>query len=127
MTWEQGLALASVAVTGLLGWVTYRRGARADDVINVAANVKTTFDAQVEITEALQREVARHRQSLADCEGHTEAMRRASAAAQLVIDRQEREIARLKAVVDEHEQTIARHELTINQLRAGTQADRRDT
>ena len=126
MTWEQGLALASVAVTAFLGWLTYKRGSHADDVLDVAANVKTTFEAQAEFNVALREENKKIRLDLIACEeGHVED-RRAFAAAQAVIDDQAREIARLKATVDEHEMTIARHELTINQLRAGTQADRRE-
>ena len=126
MTWEQVLALASVSVTGVLGWLTYRRGSRADDVLDVAANVKTTFEAQAEFNTALREENDRTRLALAACERSHVEDRAAIAAAQVVMDAQVREIARLKATVDEHEETITRHELTINQLRSGTAADRRE-
>lgn len=126
MTWQTATSLLSVLATIILGGAAYLRSKRADDVLDVAANVKTTFEAQTEINEGLRLDVARLRGALVDCEDAHVEDRRAISLAQDVVDAQAREIARLKVTVNEHEETIARHELTINQLRAGTSADRRD-
>ncbi len=125
MTWEQALlTLCSVSVP-VLGWATFTRGRKADEVLDVAANVKATFEAQVGINTALTADLGRVRMSLRECEEHHHVTHQSLTEAHELADAQAREIARLKATVDEHEQTIARHELTINQLRAGTAADRR--
>lgn len=126
MSWEQVVLALCAAATALLGWVTFRRGRKADEVLDVAANVKSTFDAQVEINDGLRADVHRLRLAHKECEDATNDLRRALADAHLREDEQVRELARQKAQLGEHEQTIARHELTINQLRAGTQADRRE-
>lgn len=126
MSWEQALIAACAISTALLGWVTYKRGSKADEVLDVAANVKSTFEAQVEINDGLRADVARLRAAHNTCEEATNQLRRAIADGHLREDEQVREIARLKAQVGEHEETIGRHELTINQLRAGTPADRRE-
>ena len=126
MNWQEGLLIACAVSTAVLGWVTKVRSGKADAVLDVAANVKTTFEAQTEINEGLRADVARLRASLIDCDDAHVEDRRAIALAQEVVDAQAREIARLKATVDEHEETIARHERTINELRPGTSADRRD-
>lgn len=128
MAWEQVLiALGAIGAPGtiILGVIVYRQGRKADEVLDVAANVKSTFDAQAEINEERRLDVIRLREAHRECEDATNDLRRALAEAHLRKDEQAREIAHLKAVVNEHEQTIARHERTINQLRAGTQADRR--
>lgn len=126
MTWQTATSLASVIATVVLGGLAYKRSRRADDVLDVAANVKTTFEAQAEINEGLRADVVRLRGAHQQCEEATNDLRRALAGSHLARDEQAREIARLKATVNEHEETIARHELTINQLRSGTPADRRE-
>lgn len=126
MTWEQGLLALCAVSTAILGWVTYRRGSKTDEVLDVAANVQSTFDTQVEITDGLRADVARLRAAHLACEQATDALRHELAESHLREDEQAREVHRLKATVGEHEETIARHEQTINQLRAGTPADRRE-
>lgn len=126
MTWEQALLAVCAVATSLLGWVTLQRGRKADEVLDVAANVKSTFEAQVEINDGLREDVTRLRAAHQVCEEATNQLRRALADSHLREDEQAREVAHLKATVDEHEHTIGRHEQTINQLRAGTAADRRE-
>jgi hypothetical protein len=116
MSWEQALLAACAVSTALLGWVTYKRGSRADDVLDVAANVKSTFEAQVEINDSLRQDVVRLRAAHQTCEDATNDLRRSLADAHLREDEQVREVARLKAIVNEHEVTIARHETTINNM-----------
>lgn len=120
MTWEQLLSLLAVAVTGILGWLTYRRSRRSDEVLDVAANIKTTFDAQAEINHGLREDVKRLREAHQLCEEATNDLRRSLANSHLIIDAQTRETAQLKATVAEHELTISRHERTINELRVQT-------
>lgn len=126
MTWQPWLLVACSIATALLGWVTYKRGRRTDDVLNVAANIQSTYETQSDIIGGLRDEVGRLRSAHRTCEEATDTLRHALAESHLLVDKQAREVARLKATVDEHEQTIARHEQTINQLRAGTPADRRE-
>lgn len=120
MTWEQILSLLAIAITGTLGWLSYRRSRRSDEVLDVAANIKHTFDAQAEINQALREDVTRLRGLHQLCEEATNDLRRSLANSHLVVDAQTREIAQLKATVAEHELTISRHERTINELRVQT-------
>lgn len=126
VTWQPWLLLACSISIAVLGWVTYKRGRKNDSVLDVAANIQSTYEAQKEINEERRQDIARLRAAHQQCEEATDALRRSNAELYLQRDDQAREIARLKAVVDEHEQTIARHEATINQLRSGTPADRRE-
>lgn len=126
MTWQPWLLVVCSIATALLGWITYKRGRRQDSVLNVAANIQSTFEAQAEINEERRKEIGRLRASHQICEKATDDLRRSLAEAHTERDGQTREVARLKAMVDEHERTITRHEGTINQLRAGSPADRRD-
>jgi len=130
VTWEQVLlALGAMGGVGtvVLGYVVYKRGTKADKVLDVASNIQTTFSAQAEVNDtlrednrSLREDLLSLRSELRDCETrHREALQRA--------DEGDREVNRLKTTVNEHEETIARHELTMNQLRAGTPADRRES
>lgn len=129
MTWVQVVLVLgplSAAVMAYLAVLTFRQTRKVDAALGTAEAMKATYEGQKQFNDTLLEQNAKIRVDLEACEdGHVED-RAAIAAAQLVIDAQVREIARLKATVNEHEETITRHELTINQLRAGTPADRRD-
>lgn len=118
MTWQPWLLVASAIATAVLGWITYKRGRRNDDVLDVAANIQSTFDAQAKINEERREEIVRLHAAHQRCEEATNALRRANAELHLERDKQDREIARLKSIVNEHEQAIASHERTINMLKA---------
>lgn len=119
MTWQPWLLVACSIATALLAWVTYKRGRRNDEVLNVAANIQSTYDAQKEVNEERRLEIAQLRAAHQQCVDDTNDLRRDLAASHLKRDEQTREIARLKATVDEHEHTIAKHERRINELQAG--------
>lgn len=118
MTWQPWLLVACSIATALLGWVTYKRGRHNDDVLNVAANIQATYDAQKEINEDRRKEIVQLRIDHRLCEEATDSLRSDLAESLLERDKLVREHARLKAMVNEHEQTIARHEHTINELKA---------
>lgn len=92
----------------------------------MSANIQSTYETQTEIIDGLRDDISRLRVEHKECEDATNLLRRSLAESDLLADERAREIARLKATVGEHEQTISRHEATINQLRAGTPADRRE-
>ncbi len=129
MSWVQVVLVlgpTSAAVMAYLAVLTFRQTRKVDAALGTADAMKATYAGQREFNNTLLEQNAKIRIDLEACEdGHVED-RAAIAAAQLVIDSQVREIAHLKANVNDLEQDVARHELTINQLRAGTPADRRD-
>lgn len=117
MDWTAFAAVASVLGTIGLGVLTFLRGTKADQALNTATNVQSTFTAQKELVDNLQEEVARHREDLHQhrgllfrCEEESRSCRSNLAGARMIISAQEAEIENLKAVVAEHEQTIAKHE-----------------
>ncbi len=137
MPWELVVLTVGMVSTAALGWVTFRYSQRNDaqaaeakresaEALNMAANIQSTYDILNGITDGLRSDVTRLRAAHAQCEEATNSLRRSLAESYLERDKLAREVARQKATTDEHEVTIARHELTINQLRAGTQADRRE-
>lgn len=123
MDWAVVISGVSVTATAILGFLTLRRGNKADEALNVATNVQTTFDAQKSIVDNLQEEVERyrgdlneHRSMLLKCEEDCRSCRSNLAGAQMIIKTQELEIQNLKNVVSEHENTIAKHERTLSQV-----------
>lgn len=123
MDWTAFAAVASVLGTIGLGILTFVRGTKADQALNTATNVQSTFTAQKELVDNLQEEVIRQREDLNEhrsllfrCEQECRACRSNLAGAHLVIASQEAEIENLKGLVAEHEQTIAKHERTLNKV-----------
>lgn len=116
MEWEQATALTSALITGAIGLLTYLRGRRSDEALNVATNIKTTFDAQAQLIDALQEEIATQRGWLHACEESCRECRRQLEERTRLFHALEREFANLKALAFEQEQTIARHERTLTSI-----------
>jgi chromosome segregation ATPase len=117
----------------VLAWLAWDRSKKGDKALGIAANIQSTFKAQQatskvqsDINDDLRQDVTRLRSAHRECEEATNDLRRALAESHLREDELTREVARQKAQLGEHEETIGRHETTINQLRAGTAADRRE-
>jgi len=116
MGWQEVASLGSVVVALLLGLLTYTRGAKSDQALDIATNVKTTFEAQQALVNDLQEELVRNRNLAHDCEKSCIDLRRKLAQSLRLVSEQEAEISKLKSVVSEHEATIAKHEKTINSM-----------
>jgi len=114
MGWEQFVALLSVLITGGIGLLTYLRGRRSDEALNVATNIKTTFEAQGQLIDALQEDIATQRGWLHACEESCRECRRELEERTRLFHDLERQFANLKTLAFEQEQTIARHERTLN-------------
>ncbi len=118
MSWQPILLVACSVAVAYIGALTYLRSRRSDKVLNVAANIQATYEAQRAVTDGLRADVTRLREANERCDEATNHLRRSLSNAHLVVDAQSREMAQLKATVAEHELTISRHERTINELRA---------
>ena len=123
MNWPAVASILSVLATIILGVLTFVRGSKADEALNTATTVQSTFDAQRYLFDNLQEEMIRtkgeldeHRQLLRACEDDCRRCRSNLAGSRLIIQAQEVEIENLKAVMAEHELTISRHEATINKM-----------
>lgn len=111
---EQILAGGSVAITATIGLLTFLRGRRADNVLNVAGNIQTTFDATHQHIEELLEDIATQRQWLHACEETCRDLRKQLADRERTFREVEAQLANLKTLAFEQEQTIARHERTLN-------------
>jgi predicted transcriptional regulator len=127
MGWEGVAAIASVTVTLALGLLTYARGSKSDQALNIATNVQSTYVAQASLIDDLQAEVARTHNMLVNCEKSGREIRSKYDEAKRLILVQEREIDNLKRVQAEHEITIAQHQRKIDTLtRPATRRTRKD-
>jgi chromosome segregation ATPase len=135
MDWQSVASIGAVFVTGVLGFLTYRRGKSSDTALNVATNVQSTYSATLALVDQLQEEVTRlqrdvgsHRTSLLECEENSSALRRKLAERNEMVSDQEHQIKKLQRTVADHEVTIDRHERTIERMsrRTDTQTPRVD-
>jgi predicted RNase H-like nuclease (RuvC/YqgF family) len=123
MKWELAIALFSVSGTVGLGLLTYFRGTKSDQALNIATNVQNTFDAQRGLVDNLQEEVQRyqsmlsdHREQIHECENQCRKCNHRLAETERELLARDAEIASLKKIMAEHETTITKHEVTINRI-----------
>lgn len=56
LTWRDLVPVLSLAVTGLLGYLTWKRLSSGDKALNIATNIQSTYTAQAELIKTLQVE-----------------------------------------------------------------------
>jgi chromosome segregation ATPase len=114
MSWEQVTALLSVLVTATIGLLTYFRGRRSDEALSSATNVKSAFEAQADLIDALQEDIRTQREWLHACEETCRHTRMQLDERTRLFNAQELEIANLKSVIYDHEQEISRLRRTVD-------------
>lgn len=117
MGWEQGITLLGVLITGALGLLTWQRGRKSDDALNLATLTKNNFEGYEKLIDALQEDIATQRSWLHACEENCRDLRHQLEERTRLFYDLEREFANLKTLAFEQEQTIARHERTLAAVR----------
>lgn len=100
--WLAVLVPLSMVSTMILGWLTFRKGSKADSALNLATNIKSTLDAQATHIDDLQEE---NREIKAECRACRQELDAAYEAL-----REERKLRW------ELEQTVAKHERALAQV-----------
>lgn len=113
VSWEGIAAVLAAAGTAFVGWLTYRKGTKADEALNLSAATAANLEAQRLHIDNLQEDVDRYRGIAHDCESELDAVRKqlrevrhdlgdtkaALAAAEVVIARLERRATNQQAEI----------------------------
>jgi len=75
MDWQSFAAVGSVLATIVLGILTFTRGVKSDQALNMATNVQTVYLAQQSLIDDLRLEVERLRGMWKECEGQSAELR----------------------------------------------------
>lgn len=100
MDWQTFAAVGSLIVTATYGGLALYNRVKSDSALDVATNIKSTYDTLLAFVNELQEEVKNHRQHLEECE--TGKLQQAE------------EIKQLKEQVKEHEKTIKQLQVGFN-------------